>query len=132
MNMKYSENIENFLNFLRESQQEYNIAVSEEKEKNDETQDLLHTIELQNHIPYNELLIFRATKQVRENRRKAKDCVQQLQPVVDWLKDNQKVIKELEKLLGNVRKEEQYIENRYYTPKTDIVERTLGRRKEEI
>lgn len=126
--MKYSENIDNFLNFLRESQQEYNIAVSDEKEKNDETQDLLHTIELQNHIPYNELLIFQVTKQVRQKRRIAKDTIRQLQPIVDWFKENQKVIKELERLLGNVRKEEQHIENRYYTSKTDIVERTLGRK----
>lgn len=126
--MKYSENIDNFLNFLRESQQEYNMAVSDEKEKNDETQDLLHTIELQNHIPYNELLIFQVTKQVRQKRRIAKDTIRQLQPIVDWFKENQKVIKELERLLGNVRKEEQHIENRYYTPKTDIVEWTLGRK----
>ena len=123
-----SERIEDFLNLLRESQQEYNIAVSDEKEKNDETQDLLHSIELQNHIPYNELLIFQVTKQVRQKRRRAKDTIQQLQPIVEWFKENQKVVKDLERLLGNVRKEEQHIENRYYTPKTDIVERTLGRK----
>ena len=126
--MKYSEHIEDFLNFLRESQQEYNMAVSDEKETNDETQDLLHTIELQNHIPYNELLIMQAMKQTRRDRRTAKDTIKLASHILDWVKEYPKAAKGLEQVLGNVRKDEQYIENRYYTPKTDIVERTLGRK----
>lgn len=127
--MKYSENIENFLNFMRESQKEYNIAVSEEKEKNDETQDLLHHSELHDDIPCDELAIFQAMKQTRRDRRTAKDTIKLASHILDWVKEYPKAAKGLEKVLGNVRKDETHIENRYYTPKTDIVERTLGRRE---
>lgn len=130
--MKRSERIEDFLNLLRESQQEYNIAVSDEKEKNDETQDLLHYSELHDDIPCNELAIMQAMKQTRRDRRTAKDTTILSAHLIDWAEKYRKAVKELEQVLGNVRKDEVHIENRYYTSKTDIVERTLGRRKEEI
>ena len=44
--MKTSKQIEGFLDFLREAKTDYNIAVSCEKEANDATQDLLHSLEL--------------------------------------------------------------------------------------
>lgn len=44
--MKYSEPIEGFLNFLRDAQESYNIAALSEKEADEETQDILHSLEL--------------------------------------------------------------------------------------
>ncbi|MCI8704187.1 MAG: hypothetical protein HFE60_07885, partial [Anaerotignum sp.] len=44
--MKTSKQIEGFLDFLRGAKTDYNIAVSSEKEANDATQDLLHSLEL--------------------------------------------------------------------------------------
>ena len=44
--MKYSESLENFLGYLREVQQEYNIAGLTEQEANNATQDILHNLEL--------------------------------------------------------------------------------------
>ena len=42
--MKYSESLENFLGYLREVQQEYNIAGLTEQEANNATQDILHIL----------------------------------------------------------------------------------------
>ncbi|HIZ38887.1 MAG TPA: hypothetical protein H9968_03025 [Candidatus Anaerobutyricum stercoris] len=39
---------------------------------------------------------------------------------------NKRVIRDLEKLLGEVRRQERYIENRSYTPKTDVLKILKG------
>ena len=59
--------------------------------------------------------------QVRQERRTAKDRREQIQPVVDWLEENGKVVFGLEKLLGDVRKAEKATEGRFYTQRTDVL-----------
>lgn len=126
--MKYSERLENFLDFLREAQQEYNIAVSSEQEANDATQDILHTLELEENKYHDCARLAVALREVRQERRAAKDKKQQLQPIIDWIVQNGKTIKTLEQLLGAVRKAEKSLEGRFYKPKTDVVEKALNSR----
>lgn len=126
--MRYSEPIENFLDFLREAQQEYNIAVSGEQEANDRTQDILHTLELEDNKYHDCARLAVALREVRQERRMAKDKKQQLQPIIDWADANMKVIKNMEQLLGAVRKAEKSLEGRFYKPKTDAVEKALNGR----
>lgn len=45
----------------------------------------------------------------------------QAAPVVAWLEDHRPVVKELERLLGEVRKQERRAKDRIYTPKTSIL-----------
>ena len=59
--------------------------------------------------------------QVRRERRQAKDRQQVLKPVTDWMYQNARVIKNLEELLGAVRRAEKALEGRTYTQKTDIL-----------
>lgn len=124
--MKYSEQIQEFLNFLRDCQQEYNIAVSKENDANDETQDLLHCLELHENGYHNLARISKTLQKVRQERREAKDREQQLQPIVEWASQSNKTIKELERLLGAVRKVEKSTEGRRYTPKTTILGQVFG------
>lgn len=63
---------------------------------------------------------------VRQERRQAKDKIICLQPVIDWMEENQSTIKGLERLLGSVRKAEKSIEGRIYHPKTNIVKDAIG------
>lgn len=126
--MKYSERLENFLDFLREAQQEYNIAVSSEQEANDATQDILHTLELEENKYHDCARLAVALREVRQERRAAKDKKQQLQPIIDWIAQNGKTIKALEQLLGTARKAEKSLEGRFYKPKTDVVEKALNGR----
>lgn len=116
------------MDFMRQAQQEYNMALSEEKYVNDATQDLLHTLELCDNSYHDKARISEALRQVRKERRTAKDKCLQLQPVADWIIKNNKTINGLEQLLGEVRKAEKNTENRYYNPKTDILEQILRKK----
>ncbi|MCD7778088.1 MAG: hypothetical protein LUH47_06260 [Clostridiales bacterium] len=124
--MKYSEYIDNFLTFLRETKTDYNIAVSEEENANNEILDIEHSLELDPHTYHEYAKLSKAIKAVKSKRRKSKDIRLTLQPVLDWTETNQPVIKSLERLLGAVRKEEEKQENRYYNPRTEIITEVLG------
>ena len=129
--MNYSEQIERFLNFLREARQEYDIAVAEETEANNATQDLLHSLELDDNKYHDSARIALALKQIRKERREAKDKGVKLQPIIDWSAENLRVIQELEQLLGAVRKAERNSVGRRYIPKTDVLKKTLKEIKKE-
>lgn len=123
--MKYSEKLDEFLSFLRECSQEYTVASAMETEMNNKTQDLLHCLEL-NDNKYHELArISKALVAVRQGRREAKDKEMILEPMIDWIQQNGRTIKELERLLGAVRKAERSTEGRIYAPRTDIVDKAL-------
>lgn len=119
--MKYGEQIEGFLDFMRNVKTDYNIAVSCEKDANDATQDLLHSLELCKNTYHKYARTAKKLAQVRKERRAAKDIREQLQPIVDWMEENGKFLFKLEMLLGNVRKAEKATEGRFYTPKTDVI-----------
>lgn len=112
-----SQGIETFLNFLRETERQYHIAEANEQEANDETQDLLHSIELEQHDDIEFAQLSRDLQRVRQQRRKAKDTMSETIAVLDWMDSNRQVIKGLEQLLGRVRKVEKNTENRIYTPR---------------
>lgn len=124
--MKCSEHIEGFLNFLREAQREYNIAADEEKSANGATQDILHSIELGEHKYHEYARLSKALREVRQERRRAKDIEQQIQPLQEWAAENAKAIKNLEQVLGAVRKAERNMQERHYIPRTDVVKKILG------
>ena len=113
----FSKNIEVFLDFLRETVTQYNMADTAEAEANDLTQDLLHQIELQEHSYHEFAALSKELKVVREERRKAKDTKSAATPIVGWIENNRQTIKDLERLLGDVRKAERSSENRIYTPR---------------
>ncbi len=123
--MKYSKPIESFLNFLRTSQEAYNIATLSEKEADDETQDILHSLELDENTYSDCAELSLALIKIRQERRAAKDTKLQLQPIIDWTAQNAKIVKNMEQLLGTVRKAEKNLDCRCYRPRTDIVEKTL-------
>ncbi len=126
--MKYSESLENFLGYLREVQQEYNIAGLTEQEANNATQDILHNLELFENKYHDCAKLSIALRTVRQERRTAKDTQQILQPIINWIGQNAKTIKSLEQLLGAVRKAEKNMDSRHYNPKTDIIDKTFEER----
>lgn len=119
--MKYSDNIEIFLDFLRQAKREYQIAIAEEKEKDAASQDLDHRLELENNSYHDIAKIGKKRMQVRRERRQAKDLQQELKPITDWMYQNPRVIKSMEELLGAVRRAEKALQGRTYTPKTNIL-----------
>lgn len=117
MNTQTSGKIDAFLSFLRESGRLYHIAESDEQEANGETQDILHSLELEDHDYHEYARLSKQLKAIRQRRRTAKDMMAVLLPVLEWAEENHAVIKSLERLLGAVRKEEKNTEGRIYTPR---------------
>ena len=112
--------IKDFLDFMRNTEQRYRIESENEQISCDETQDLLHMLEL---LPMDDDSLLKAAKctvEARQKRRRAKDFVAACAPIVKWAEENKAVLKSLERLLGDVRKEERSTENRFYTPRTSI------------
>ncbi len=112
-----SKGIESFLDFIREANTQLNIAVMVEQETNDQTQDILHRLELQEHTYHEYATHSKELKKIRKERREAKDTIACLTPIVTWADENKSVIKGLEQLLGVVRKAERSTEQRIYTPR---------------
>lgn len=121
-----SKSIEEFLDFLRDSDQQYCMAVENEKDANDATQDILHAIELSTYNSRRTGHLVKTLKTVRKNRRTAKETKETLLAVVDWSEKHKDAIKSLERLLGDVRKTERRIQNRVYSPRTEIMKEEVN------
>ena len=114
---KISNGLENFLSLIREAEEINRMSCEEEQEQNNKQQDLLHYIELE-HYDYHKCA--RLTKNLREVRRKrriAKDNQDLVASLVEWAETNKNIIKTLERVLGESRKKERHIENRFYIPR---------------
>lgn len=123
---KPSSRIAAFLDFLRECEMEYKIALDEETEADQKTQDILHTLEFDSRGYHDGAKLAREMAAIRQARRAAKNAIAQRQPIMDWKAQNDRAIHSLEKLLGEVRRAERSTEGRTYSPRTDIVDRILG------
>lgn len=114
-----SEYISEFLNFLSSVESSYNFCLAEMKKQEQLTQDYLHSLELDD-LRYDERNKV-ATKLAmnRKDRRYYKDRVEEYEPIIKFLNDqrNKQVIKQLTQVLGDVRKQEQYHNKRFYIPK---------------
>ena len=128
--MKRSEYISAFLDFVREAQIEYDVARMKQSEADSETQDILHRLELHDDSYHDMARLSKTLKEARQDRRAAKDAISELDPTCGWVRENARVLKSLEQLLGNVRKAEKATQNRYYSDRTDAVERSIRHDKE--
>ena len=114
-----SEYISEFLNFLSSVESSYNFCLTEMKRQEQLTQDYLHSLELDD-LRYDERNKV-ATKLAmnRKDRRYYKDRVEEYEPIIKFLNDqrNKQVVKQLTQVLGEVRRQEQYHNKRFYIPK---------------
>ena len=118
-----SKALDAFLTFLREAEQQLHMATAAEMEAYAQTNDILHSVELEDQGKEDCLALVYKLKAVRRNRREAKDLSAVLTPVAEWVDANRATVKALEKLLGEVRKAQRAAESRIYTPRTNILEK---------
>ena len=118
----FSIQIENFLNFCRSCAEANRLAAVAEIDADNQTQDILHNIEINDNYPDDYILQGIALKNIRKDRREAKDIQKITHTVVQWVQQNQKTINELEKLLGAVRKAEKSTQGRTYSSRTKILD----------
>lgn len=113
----HSNDIEAFLNSLQEKKELYRASETDLKYCDDKTQDLLHKLELDALSYHERAAVAKELEAVRKNRRKAKDEIEQLTPVIAFMGNHEKYFNMLKQLLGEIRKIEQRQGARVYTPK---------------
>lgn len=119
--MKASKDLERFLDSLKSAESQLDQAAAGQQEAEAETQDILHSLELEKHSYHEMVALSRKLAEVRQARRKHKDIVAQLTPVVEWTRENDSAVRSLQRLLGDVRKTERNTQNRFYTPRTNVL-----------
>lgn len=127
--MQVSKQIENFLNFYQKAKSDYEYAQEQLRKCQDYTQDILHSLELDD-LPYSERckLMTKLTA-CRKDRRYWKDQVEELEPLISVfnittdpakkseVERNMKTINQLREALGQTRRQENHHSNRTYRPK---------------
>ena len=88
-----------------------------------QTQDILHNIELNENSQYDYICQGFTLRDIRRKRRNAKDIKEATAPICNWMKENRKVINDLERLLGEVRKQEKQAQNRSYINRTGVMKK---------
>ena len=116
--------IKAFLDFVENAKSEYTFNFEAMKNEERITQDYLHKLELEG-LNYRERSkIATQLAANRQARRNYKDAVEELSPIVDFFEDpqNKKLIDHMTRLLGQVRKVENYHQRRFYVPKAILEE----------
>ena len=118
MERKTSEEISKFLSFTRELSKEFEHISNEIDQKEAETQDILHQFEFG--LARDRSRFATKLARIRRERRELKDFIDVNDGIAKYLKDPEfvKVYRRLEQLLGEVRKQEKYVESqRTYRPR---------------
>ncbi|MCC8160229.1 MAG: hypothetical protein LIO53_02750 [Oscillospiraceae bacterium] len=114
---KISETISDFTKFLTDAKYSY-AYMKEEMIKQDKiTQDILHSLELEELKYKDRARLATRLADSRKQRRIFKDAVEELEPIMNFLEENKKLLNSLGALLGAVRKEEKYHSTRKYYPR---------------
>lgn len=114
----YSTIISDFLTIVRIAEQNYKVYEDLLANEDKLTQDILHTLELED-INYNEKAkLATKLKTNRKDRRYYKDVFMIIEELVKWKQEYKQSYEMLKQLLGRVRKIEQYQKERNYYPRT--------------
>jgi 5'-deoxynucleotidase YfbR-like HD superfamily hydrolase len=114
---KPSEYITSFLNFLSDIQRSYDVSYDAVNDKDLLRSDLYHKIEDENTDYAERCKVATQLATCLRDRRYYKDRVEEAEPIVAFIDDNKRLIKDLEELLGKVRKIEKHHETRFYVPR---------------
>lgn len=110
-----------FLAFARDVISRYEGNVRRQKELEDQTQDLLHAIELSpRQNAANGYKMYQKLFDVRNERRQCKNEIDLLKPLYDYLADK-RVINDLTQIQGKCNTSKQNISHRQYTLRTDVM-----------
>ena len=117
MMSKTSEQLAEFISFLRSNTQDYqhynNLLLEAEKKLTD----LNHALELDKNGYRARCKIGTQLRRCLLERRAAKDCVEELAPLADFMTQNKGLLDKLSHVLGETRKAERYHANRSYRPR---------------
>ena len=117
--IKNSEIISSFLKLIDSVSKEYQIAFDMVGEKDKETIDFMHEVELKKLKQNEKAKMMTKLVEIRKERRYWKNKVDEYQSLNELLNDKEfkKTIEQLKQVLGKVRKAENYLEDREYKPR---------------
>ena len=116
---RISETISDFLSRMDQLKKDYDWAIQEESRMEKLTQDYLHMLEFGDLDYRKRAAVAKAIKECRMKRRNSKDVIITAEPVVDFFNGERgkMLASQLQQVVGKVRKEEKFIEQRVYVPK---------------
>ena len=119
-----SEIIRDFLNLVLNCPRIHNAAYQAVGQEDKLTVDLLHAIEIDGDDRATRNKAATALRLNRLDRRYYKDIMEEYEPIHKFLQDpaNEKAIKKLTQVLGDVRKVEKYHEDRTYRPRCNSMD----------
>ena len=128
MSRKKSEILSDFIKLMNETERVYGAAYHAVNTEDKLTSDLLHKMELEGTTCGIRSKIATELRINRQDRRYYKDILEEYEPLREFLADdrNAKVIKQLEQVLGKLRKVEKYHANRTYHPRVNRMEQDIG------
>lgn len=120
--MNYAKKLEECINFLKQAASDHGYYSALVHTKDQERGDLEHALELAAPTYKERSKLARQLQDVLQERRKAKDIVGSTQAIAEYLSQRPKLLDELGAVLGKLRKEEKYQQERTYTPRvrTDL------------
>ncbi len=125
--MQYSGELESFLAWLARCEDAYKEAADVLELAEKQEMDIRHYIELEEPTPFEYDCLGIAQRQILKKRREAKDTMQVLEPLMNWIRRNTAGYGGLPKVLRLMRHEEGSLSRRHYTPRTDIIDRILSK-----
>lgn len=114
--------IEEFNTLLKEAKSVYEENEALKKESDDQLQDLLHYAELHNNLNASDgYRVYKKITEARRERRRSKDENELLEPLMEFIRQNPKLVNEIGTLVGRLRGTKRCIEQRIYKTRTDII-----------
>lgn len=119
---KLSESISKFVSILNDAKTRLPTLKEELETVEKQQQDILHAIENSEYDDGRKLCSL--LKKVRKHRRQIKDDIAVCEPICELASTlaTKGAISTIEQSLGAIRKQERYLENRFYTNRTDILD----------
>lgn len=107
--------LQDYAVLLEKSNRDYNYYFNKVNELDLATQDLLHQIELGEKTSTTKWA--KQLMLIRQQRRYAKDMAMMLEPINAYYLENKKEVNRIQNLIGAIRKNEKYFNNRTYNPR---------------
>lgn len=123
--------VEAVLRVFKDAEEQASLAYDEQRACEDKQNDILHEFEFLV-MSHNERgRLDKELAEVRKSRRAAKNAVELLGPLCEWITNYQPAINALKRTLGDMRKIEDRQANRTYRLKTDGKGEIIGVKRQE-
>lgn len=114
--------VEEFNSLLKEAKSIYEENEVARRESDDRILDLLHYAELHDNLSASDgFRVYQKITAARRERRRSKDENELLEPLMEFIRQNPKLVNDIGTLVGKLRGTKRCIEQRIYKTRTDII-----------